>query len=79
MKRYMQPVTVTTKKGGAPEGIEWKGDTFRVEAVEDFWIFRGHWWKQEEKRFYFRVQTEAGSMELFYRARDGWILSRVLE
>jgi hypothetical protein len=78
MKRYMHPVQVATRKSGAPERIEWKGHTFHVEAVEDFWVFCGQWWKQEEKRFYFRVQTEAGSMELFHRARDGWILSRVL-
>ncbi len=78
MKLYLESVTVDTTDENRPHCIHWRGKTFEVCELEDYWIFCGKWWQSEERRYYLRVQTGQGSMEIF-RRDDEWVLSRMLD
>jgi hypothetical protein len=36
-----------------------------VRRVLDFWILQSRWWGREEKRIYFRLETDGGVMEIY--------------
>jgi hypothetical protein len=77
MRRVLQPVRVTTKKG-YPVRIEWDGRRQPVTQVGDMWVRQGRWWGDEERRIHFRVETPSGAFEL-YRSGDSWVVTRVCD
>ena len=68
MKFLNVPVSVEARKG-VPCRIRWGRRTYTVRRLLDFWILQSRWWAAEEKRVYFRLETDRGVVEVF-RADD---------
>ena len=77
MKRVDRPVEAIVKKGW-PSHIERESKVYITRQVVDFWIVQSRWWSKEERRIYFRLWTNRGTIEV-YRSNDLWVLSKLLD
>ena len=66
MKIINTSVSVDAHKG-VPRRISRGKRIYTVRRVLDFWILQSRWWGYEEKRIYFRLETDGGVLEV-YRA-----------
>ncbi len=64
MKFLNVPISVEARKG-VPRRIRWGRRTYIVRRLLDFWILQSRWWAREEKRVYFRLETDQGVMEVY--------------
>lgn len=64
MKFINIPISVEARKG-VPRQIRWSRRTYTVRRLLDFWILQSRWWAREEKRVYFRLETDQGVMEVY--------------
>ena len=74
MKRFSEPIQVSTTRGW-PVAVRRGDRTYRVRELLDVWVVQGRWWRDEEKRVFFRVRTDGGVLEL-YRVGERWVLSK---
>ncbi len=77
MKRLDEPITVIPADG-PPRRIAWRGNTVPVEALVDYWVLEGKWWMNRARRVYLRLQTPAGTLDV-YRRNTSWHLDRVVD
>lgn len=70
MKFINVPISVEARKG-VPRRIRWGRRTYTVRRLLDFWILQSHWWAREEKRVYFRIETDQGVMEVYRGEGEG--------
>lgn len=77
MKRVDRPVEASIKKGW-PVRIKRENKFYATRQVVDFWIVQSRWWATEERRIYFRLWTDRGTIEV-YRSGDSWVLSKILD
>lgn len=76
MKRIEEPVEVEDRKGW-PVRIHRGRQTYRVKRLVDLWVVQGQWWLNEEKRVYFRVLTDKGTLDVYQNLNDGkWVLAK---
>lgn len=66
MKFVNEPITVDGCSD-VPRHFRWGSRTYRTRKLLDYWILQTRWWGREEKRIYFRLETDHGAMEV-YRA-----------
>lgn len=78
MKRIDRPVEAIIKKGW-PSHIERDSKTYTTRQVIDFWIVQTRWWAKEEKRIYFRLWTDEGTIEVYRSGDSLWVLSKLLD
>ncbi len=79
MKRIEEPVDVEDRKGW-PVRIRRGKRVYRVQKLIDLWVVQGEWWLDEEKRVYFRVLTDKGVMDVYYRDKDKkWVLAKMVD
>lgn len=52
-------------KKGWPVWVRYGKKTYRVQRQVDYWIAQGHWWSGEEKRVYFRLYTDRGTIDIY--------------
>ena len=64
MKFINVPVSVDARKG-VPRRIHRGRRIYTVRRVVDFWILQSRWWGREEKRIYFRLETDGGVVEVY--------------
>lgn len=64
MKFLNVPIAVEARKG-VPRRIRWGRRIYTVRRLLDFWILQSRWWAREEKRVYFRIETDQGVMEVY--------------
>lgn len=64
MKFINTPVSVDARKG-VPRRIRWDRSVYSVRRLLDFWILQSRWWGREEKRVYFRLETDGGVVEVY--------------
>ena len=77
MKRIEEPVEVEDRKGW-PMVIRRRGRTYRVRKLVDLWVVQGRWWLEEEKRVYFRVLTDKGTMDVYRNQNNGkWVMAKL--
>lgn len=69
MKFINAPASVDVHNG-VPRQIRWARRTYRVRRLLDYWILQSRWWSREEKRVYFRLETDRGVVEV-YRVEAG--------
>lgn len=77
MRLYLEPITLGIVKNRLRE-IRWRKRVFRVSEILERWVSQSKWWADEERRFYLRVLTSAGVLEI-YRCGERWVLSRIME
>lgn len=77
MKRVDRPVEARIKKGW-PAFIKRDNKFYATRQVIDFWIVQSRWWATEERRIYFRLWTDRGTIEV-YRSGDTWVLTKILD
>jgi hypothetical protein len=77
MKLYLEPIHVEPVKG-KPRRLRWRRRVYVVEEIIDFWVSQTQWWRGEEKRYYLRLLTDGGTLEVF-RSGAGWTMSRVAD
>jgi len=77
MRLYREPIRVHTSRN-RPVCFSWRNRHIHVEAVLDRWIARSRWWSHDETRFYLRLHTSRGTMEV-YRSGAAWYLSRIAD
>lgn len=68
MKYVNAPISVEVRKG-IPRRIRWGRRIYDVRQMLDFWILQSRWWGCEEKRVYFRLETDGGVMEVYREER----------
>lgn len=68
MKYLNESITVDARNS-VPYRFRWQGRTYRTRKLLDYWILQTRWWGREEKRIYFRLETNHGVMEV-YRAAE---------
>ncbi len=79
MKRIEEPVDVEDRKGW-PVRIRRGKRVYRVQKLIDLWVVQGGWWLDEEKRVYFRVLTDKGVIDVYYRDKDKrWVLAKMVD
>ena len=87
MKLFCESVTVQTGPQKQPLLIFWRGKSYRVQAVQEIWEWRGRWWETPAlrgyRRRYYRLlcHTPQGNhlcLEV-YCQQGHWTLSRVLD
>ncbi len=74
MKSRFESVEVEVTRGW-PVLIRWNEKVHRVRSLVDAWVVQGRWWAEEERRVYFRVTTDRGTLDI-YRSGDDWVLTR---
>lgn len=92
MKSINESIAVEARNG-VPCRFRWGRHTYRTRNLLDYWILQSRWWGREERRIYFRVETDRGVMDV-YRAegsqgspepipsRDAscrWVLSKIMD
>ena len=77
MKLYLEPIDVEPAKG-RPRRLRWRRRDYVVQEVVDYWISQTRWWRGEEKRYYLRLQTDGGTLEV-YRSGPDWTVSRIAD
>lgn len=79
MRVYRESVTVTPD-GKMPRRVHWRGMTFIVEQVIDYWVYEGKWWEMRdgERREYLMLLTDKGTIEIF-RMNGAWWLARIYD
>lgn len=77
MKHVMAPIEVEVKEG-RPVRVRYERGTYIVRRILDTWVVEGRWWACEVRRYYFRLLTDRGTLDV-YRSGEGWVLSRVLD
>ena len=55
-------------QNGSPRGIRLGKRVYRVRRVLDSWVLQTRWWGREEKRVYFRLDTDRGVIEIYRSA-----------
>jgi len=75
MKRYADPVEVLLSRG-SPRRVRWAERIYQVQEILDFWIYQSRWWSSEERRIYFRLRTNRGTIEI-WRSGEQWVLAGV--
>lgn len=79
MKRLEEPVKVEDRKGW-PVQIRRGSRVYRVRKLVDVWVVQGRWWLDEEKRVYFRVLTDKGTMDVYRRDKTGeWVMAKMMD
>jgi hypothetical protein len=87
---YREPVEVRTGEDGRPAWFGWRGRSYTVRAVHEYWLVNRDWWResrpvqaQPELEFW-RVEAAAGpagpvgAYELRREVASGaWTLRRV--
>lgn len=68
MKSIQENIAVDARNR-VPRRLRWDGRTYRVRRLLDYWILQTRWWGREEKRIYFRLETNRGVVEV-YRAAE---------
>jgi hypothetical protein len=63
---------------GRPSRLQLRGRWLPVQDVVDAWVIQGRWWAQEERRFYVRLRTLAGTYDLCHRI-GRWELAGVVD
>jgi len=89
VKWIHEPIDVQTR-GGWPIRYSRGHATVRVRDVIKLWVLQTQWWSNEERREYFRLETTAGVVDIYYRIDDihyeegticyadgTWVLARV--
>lgn len=66
MKSINEAITVDACSG-VPRRFRWAGRTYHTRKLLDYWILQTRWWGREERRIYFRLETDRGVVEV-YRA-----------
>lgn len=77
MRQYREPITVHASRN-RPVCFSWRNRHIRVEAILDRWVARSRWWSRDETRFYLRLDTSRGTMDV-YRCGADWYLSRIAD
>ena len=77
MKLYLEPINVTPSRG-KPQRLLWRRREYVVQEVVDYWVSQTRWWRGEEKRYYLRLATDGGMLEVF-RSGNGWMISRIAD
>ena len=77
MKRIGEEIEVRTVRD-RPVAFRWRRRHYTVRETIDTWILQGKWWVREERRVYFKVLTDRGTMEIFHRD-DRWWLSSIYD
>lgn len=70
MKYVNAPISVEARKG-IPRRLRWGRRVYDVRRLLDFWILQSRWWGREEKRVYFRLDTDGGVVEVYREERGG--------
>lgn len=80
-KRLDDRIQPAISQHGRPTAFTWRGATFPIAEIMDFWEEVGRWWASEGTRRYYRVRTPDGKVfELEEEAAIGvWRLSRVVD
>ena len=68
MKSIQEKIAVDARNR-VPRRLRWENRTYRVRRLLDYWILQTRWWGREEKRIYFRLETNRGIVEV-YRATE---------
>lgn len=74
-----QPVAVATDRDGAPRTITLRRRRHQVRAIRDRWWVEEGWWRATpSRRFYFRIELDAGREVIVYRdlVTGGWWTQR---
>lgn len=69
-----EPLQMQTDRG-RPMIFRWRGQFYDVRQTIDSWV--EHSFTPQEKREYFKVYTNGGTMELYASTRRGWVLAKV--
>ena len=82
-KRTDKPekVQIETDTRGDPISFNRNGRRHKVVAVHERWRLEDGWWSDEEKRCYYRIQTNHGSVYDIYHelVADCWYLDRIYD
>lgn len=66
MKSIHEPIDVDVRTGGrVPRRFRWGRRSYRVCRLIDYWILQTRWWGREERRIYFRLETDRGIVEVY--------------
>ena len=77
MKYRPRPIDVVLA-GGCPASVRLGARSMRVARVLDSWTVQGRWWACEERRTYYRLETQQCVVEV-YEAGGRWYLSKILD
>lgn len=77
MKQRNEPAEVLIHQRHLRQ-LRWRRKTFFVHAALETWVARSRWWDTDERRHYFRLQTNRGVLEV-YRIGDQWFVSRIAD
>lgn len=69
MKSIHEHIDVDAAGSRVPHRFRWEGRTYRIRRLLDYWILQTRWWGREEKRIYYRLETNRGIVEV-YRAAE---------
>jgi hypothetical protein len=64
MKSINEPITVDARNG-VPLRFQWGRRTYPIRKLLDYWILQTRWWGCEERRIYFRLETDAGVVDVY--------------
>ena len=79
MKRIFSTITVETERGW-PIGFTWEGRRLLVRRPLRYWVRESRWWTgRSERRIYFRLLTQDGSVVEIYRKGSQWVLTRIFD
>ena len=68
------PLPVRADDAGRPRAVVERGETRRVEQIEEEWKIEEEWWRDPISRHYFRVTLETGIVRTLFRDQtdDRW-------
>lgn len=80
MRRINQPVRVLLDEGG-PARITFEDQTLVVQELILCWVYQTRWWAPggDERRVYYRLQTNAGVVEVYRKNGRDWVLTRIAD
>lgn len=80
MRRVDQPIQVHLRNSH-PVRICWGDRDLMVRDVLECWVHQTGWWKPGggERRVYYRLQTDAGIVEIYQIGNGSWTLARVAD
>ncbi|MGI6164535.1 MAG: DUF6504 family protein [Limnochordia bacterium] len=64
-----------------PFRILWKGTSHLITSIQEAWVYRGRWWKEEPERVFYLVELADGTLCEIYRElpNNQWFLYRLYD
>mgnify|MGYP001766541783 CR=1 FL=1 len=81
MAKRFEKVEISTNAEGDPVSIKRNGGKRMTVAIHERWRLEDGWGGDEEKRCYYRIQTDRGSVYDIYHelVADCWYLDRIYD